>query len=199
MNNNAKATVLRLPVGAAAPDPFADELARLRPTLRTRALLLLQNEAAADDLVQDTMERALANRHQFRSGTNLKAWTGSVMRNLFIDGWRKTAMHHDVDPDDLAGDVGEWDEVGPIDLLVTDDVRAAVARLPPRQREMFDLAYFQGLAHREIAERFQLPGSTVGTSLFRAKAKLRKMLQATFARKVRARGCATVRDGGAEA
>src|SRR3954471_2977740 len=88
---------------AAAPSPagspprsdaaeFTAELAGLRRALYQRALFLTQDRAAADDLVQATVERALVARDRYRSGTNLRAWVFLMMRNLFIDGRRRAAF-----------------------------------------------------------------------------------------------------------
>jgi RNA polymerase sigma-70 factor (ECF subfamily) len=170
--------------GTDQGDSFATEVAGLRPWLKARAVVLLQSEAAADDLVQDTLERALLSQHLFRRGTNLRAWAASIMRNLFIDGWRRTALHLNVDTDDLVSETDAPVRVGPIDVLGMEDVLAAAAGLSPREREMFELAHIHHTGYREIAERFHLRINTVGTCLFRARAKIRKALERSFARKV---------------
>jgi RNA polymerase sigma-70 factor, ECF subfamily len=168
---------------AAGEDGFATEVVTLRPTLRTRAMMLLQNEAAADDLVQDTIERALSSRRLFRDGTSLKAWLASIMRNIFIDGWRRTALHPNVDPDNLPSNGDSPGPLGPIDFLTTEDVRTAMACLRPQEREIFELAYFQRVCHRAIAARFRIQISTVGTSLFRSRKKVRAALEAMYRRR----------------
>jgi RNA polymerase sigma factor (sigma-70 family) len=167
------------------PEAFTHELAGLRPHLSSRAMALLQNVAAADDLVQDTLERALANRGSFRGGTNLRAWTTSIMRNLFIDGWRRTALYVHVDPDELGSVAQDQAAIGPADLLGTADVSAALVALPAREREVFELAYFQHADYRTLAKRFGIKKSTVGTRLFRAKAKLRLTLEGSYLNRLR--------------
>jgi RNA polymerase sigma-70 factor, ECF subfamily len=77
---------------AQAPDTFIAELVDLRHALHQRALFLAQDRTAAEDLLQETLERALQSRDRFRQGSNLGAWVFSIMRNLFIDGRRRRAI-----------------------------------------------------------------------------------------------------------
>lgn len=171
------------PVGTALfPDQeldqrgFAQQLIELGPFLSRRAYLLTQDESEAEDLVQQTLERALLNQNRFRAGTNVRAWTTSIMRNLFIDDRRR--MHHrhraTIDTDKVAAQ--EY-ERGILDLLSDDDVRTALAGLGEDDRTLFDLAYSESLSYRQIAVRFGIRISTVGTRLFRIRAKVRATLQ----------------------
>ena len=68
---------------------FVDAIEQLIPTLQRFAHSLTRNSADADDLLQDTMERALARSHQFEAGTNLKAWMFTIMRNRFFTECRR--------------------------------------------------------------------------------------------------------------
>src|SRR5215475_12201949 len=78
-------------------DDFFDQLGNLRPELLARALFMVQEPWAAEDLVQEVLERAILARDRFQRGTHLKAWLGSIMRNLFIDGCRRAATRHRLD------------------------------------------------------------------------------------------------------
>jgi RNA polymerase sigma factor (sigma-70 family) len=78
---------------ARDPDAFVDQLVTLRRALYQRGLFLEQDRTAAEDLTQETIERALQARHRFHVGSNLGAWVFSIMRNLFIDRRRRRAMH----------------------------------------------------------------------------------------------------------
>jgi RNA polymerase sigma-70 factor (ECF subfamily) len=166
--------------GARDDDPFMAAIVKLRPYLRLRALCWVQDAAAADDLVQEGLERAISNRHTFDPGSNLKAWITSIMRNVFIDGWRKSCHHIGVDDDGLPCDFREPAAPGPIDLLSTEDVRAALARLSARDRTIFSWAYLDRISYREISARLGAPSNTVATRLFRAKKKLRLLLDRIY-------------------
>jgi RNA polymerase sigma-70 factor (ECF subfamily) len=167
---------------------------------------LTQDRAEADDLMQDTLERALVSREQFLAGSNLRAWVFSIMRNLFIDACRHaTSIRLQQQAHQLSGtgamstapDTGAFDEnvafpdwadeaplgethQGPLDLLSTEDVDAAIATLAPAQREIFELAYRQRVSHRVIAARLRVPIGTIGTRLFRGRARLRSFLEGLY-------------------
>ena len=188
------------------PDDFAEGLVSLRRSLHQRALFLTQDRAEAEDLMQDTLERALVSREQFLAGSNLRAWLFSIMRNRFIDGCRHAtstrlrqqahqpsgtgAMSTDPDTSAFAQNVArpDWaDEPvcgethqGPLDLLSTEDVDAAIATLGPAQREIFELAYRQRVSHRVIAARLRVPVATISTRLFRGRARLRSFLEGLY-------------------
>jgi len=164
-------------------DRFALDLADLRSELWDQAAGLARSPADADDLVHDTIERALAHRHLFRAGSNLRAWTRSIMRNVFIDGWRRQTACVLVDvegiPDDTAP--AKDAEVGPLDVVGIEHVRFAAARLRAQDRELFVLAHVEGASYREIAARYHLPIRTVGTRLFRIRQKVRVILEQIWA------------------
>jgi RNA polymerase sigma-70 factor (ECF subfamily) len=173
---------------AEAPDSFIDQLVELRRPLYRRALFLAQDRTAAEDLIQETMEKALHARHRFLSGSNLGAWLFSIMRNLFIDGRRRRAVHGRMEqnaywlsPAEESTAMDETPEgdlpCGLLDLVAVDDVMAVVAALAPAQREIFTLAYIDRLTYRDIARRLGIPVSTTGTRLLRVRAKVRARLQ----------------------
>src|SRR3974377_845870 len=86
-----------------APTSFRDDLVKLIPNLRAFAFSLTQNTHHADDLVQDTLVKALSNADKYQSGTNLRAWLFTILRNSFYNDIRykkyhQTAPLDDVDP-----------------------------------------------------------------------------------------------------
>lgn len=153
---------------------FSDELTELRVHLYSRAISLTKDRPGADDLVQETLVRALHARPRFHHGTNLAAWTNSIMRNLFIDGRRRSAVRRRWEKAEELPE--EKPALGPLDVLSEEDVTAALAHLPARYREIFQLAYLENLSYREIADRLCLPMNTTGTRLLRAKLRVRKVL-----------------------
>jgi RNA polymerase sigma factor (sigma-70 family) len=167
-------------------DPFAAELAAQRAALKARALVWTQSQASADDLVQDTIERALLNRQRFRPGTNFRAWTTAIMRNLFIDERRRSSMRlvSATPPDEEPAQEAAAGPLDPLDLLDGADIRAALGDLRPNDRAIFELAYFQDVSYREIATRFRMRLRTVGSRLFRIRAKLRATLERICSRRL---------------
>jgi RNA polymerase sigma-70 factor, ECF subfamily len=198
---------------AQLPDTFIAELIELRRALHQRALFLAQDRTAAEDLLQETLERALQSRDRFRAGSNLGAWVFSIMRNLFIDGRRRRAIRArleqkafwlgeleppalDPERDEEAPryaecgriDVGASDPaLTPLDVITSDDVDAAVAMLAPAQQEIFMLAYGVRLSYREIAMKLGIPASTTGTRLLRVRAKVRRRLERVYEARCRER------------
>jgi len=198
---------------AQAPDTFIAELVELRRALHQRALFLAQDRTAAEDLLQETLERALQSRERFREGSNLGAWVFSIMRNLFIDGRRRRAIRarleqkafllgeleppaRDPERDDEPRhpecgrvDVGASDPAAltPLDVITSADVNAAVAMLTPAQQEIFMLAYSVRLSYRQIAVKLGIPASTTGTRLLRVRAKVRRRLEHVYEARCRER------------
>jgi RNA polymerase sigma-70 factor (ECF subfamily) len=188
---------------AQVADSFTADLVDLRRPLYQRALFLAQDRTAAEDLLQETLERALVSRERFRRGSNLGAWAFSIMRNLFIDGRRRRAIRARLEQkafwlglsvvpvSDRGGDgdprrsenerfdagAAEPDPLVPLDLLTIDDVNQAVATLPAAQQEIFALAYGERLTYRQIAARLGIPASTTGTRLLRVRTKVRRWLE----------------------
>jgi len=179
-----KAPDVRTPSGlaSAGADPadareaFAAQLTAFRRELYARAVFLAQDRVAADDLVQEVYERALVCQHQFRLGTNLRAWLNSILRSIFIDGRRREARRLRVDShtDSFAGD---GDHLGPLDILTIDDVTTMLDRLNASDREIFTLAHIEHISYREISSRLGMPTKTVGTRLWRVRAKIRRTLE----------------------
>ncbi|HVZ88523.1 MAG TPA: RNA polymerase sigma factor [Polyangia bacterium] len=163
--------------GSTEVGAFLIEVARLRGFLWNLAVRLVRDNADADDLVHDTVERALSCRHMFRAGSSLKAWMRSIMRNLFIDQWRRGGTSIELDPDRMAGPAPGTGDFGPLDVLQMEHILAAAGQLSPRDREMFASAHVHQLSYREIAAQFCLTVETVGTRLFRIRRRLRAILE----------------------
>lgn len=163
-------------------DPFHGQLIALRAALRARARFLTRDAAAAEDLVQATLERALTSRARFRPGTNFHAWARSIMHNVFIDACRRdaTRARRERNVDWGSAEAG----LGPLDLLTANDVLEAMSSLEGARRRIFELAYFQRLSYREIAAQLGIPPNTTGTRLFRVKRDLRKRLELVYQRRL---------------
>jgi RNA polymerase sigma-70 factor (ECF subfamily) len=152
-----------------------DELVRWIPNLRAFAMSLSQGAQQADDLVQDTLLKALANLDKFEQGTNMKAWLFTILRNSFYNDVRYQKYHQ----------TSPIDEVTPsaIQALATQDkyiefqdVIKGMQALVPEQREAIILIAAEGLSYEEAAEICGCPVGTVKSRLSRARQRLTEYL-----------------------
>lgn len=150
-------------------------------TLYRVALRLTGDPAAAEDLVQDTMLRALRAWSSFRPGSNARAWLVTILRNQFINGWRsrkRAPVAVDMDAIPEPPDLGDPDPEGRFfDELVDDEVLAAVDALPVDFREVLVLSDMEGLPYADIASTLGIPVGTVKSRLFRARRILQGRLR----------------------
>ena len=144
----------------------------LIPRLRRYARALAGDRPAADDLVQDTLERAWSKLHLYRRGTDLRAWLFTVMHNVYVNQRRAARPSSPLDEElpELAQPARETD------ALVLRDLDAAIRRLPPDQREVLLLVALEDMSYVEAADALEIPIGTVMSRLARAREKLRAML-----------------------
>jgi len=150
----------------------ADSIVELIPRLRRYARALAGDRSAADDLVQDTLERAWSKLHLYRRGTDLRAWLFTVMHNVYVNQLRsaKVVAVLDEEMPELAHPARETD------TLVLRDLEAAIRRLPPEQREVLLLVALEDMSYDGAAQALGIPIGTVMSRLARAREKLRAML-----------------------
>ena len=148
----------------------AKRLVELIPRLRRYARALVGDRTTADDLVQDTLERAWSKLHLYRRGTDLRAWLFTVMHNVHVNRIRATRA---VDP--LDDDMPELAQPQPDTLLVR-DLDRAIARLPADQRAVLLLVTLEEMSYEEVARTLGIPIGTVMSRLSRAREKLRAMM-----------------------
>jgi len=139
-------------------EEFRVELARVIPHLRAFGRSLSGNRDLADDLVQETLLKAWAARKRFQAGTNMRAWTFIILRNLFLSQMRRARFK------------GEWDDLTASKILAAPasqerhvdlgDLQRALLHLPQPQREALILVGAGGFAYEEAAE---ICGCAVGT------------------------------------
>lgn len=155
-------------------DEFQTGLVELLPRLRRFARVLRPRDADAQDLVQQTIERALASRAKFRTGTRLDSWAFTIMRRLAIDEgrsmlrWAKVIQADDEATARVA-DSGQADEALRVDALA---VRAAIHALPDEQRHAVALVLIEGLSYAEAAEVLGVPAGTLTSRLVRGRQSL---------------------------
>jgi len=151
----------------------AQSLVELIPRLRRYARALVGERAAADDLVQDTLERAWSKLHLYRRGSDLRAWLFTVMHNVHVNRLRATRP-----ADPLEDDMPELAQRATQgDALLVRDLDRAVAALPEGQRQVLLLVALEDLSYEETARVLQIPIGTVMSRLARAREKVRQLMQ----------------------
>jgi len=151
------------------------------------ALRLTHNPADAEDVVQDTYARAFAAFHQFKPGTNLKAWLYRILTNTFINNYRKAQRQ----PSIAGEEIEDWQlaraaqhqssgldsaEMTALEAIPDEAVAQALQSLSPEFREVVLLADVEGFSYKEIADIMDTPIGTVMSRLSRARAALRVAL-----------------------
>jgi RNA polymerase sigma-70 factor (ECF subfamily) len=157
------------------PEPdLREALLAAVPSLRAFAISLSGQVDRADDLVQDTLLRALSNLHRFERGTNLNAWLFTILRNLFHSEYRKRKREvEDADGSFAARLRTHPDQHSRLDF---EDFRAALATLPLDQREALLLVGAHGMSYEEAAEVCDVAVGTVKSRVNRARFKLASLL-----------------------
>jgi RNA polymerase sigma-70 factor (ECF subfamily) len=150
----------------------AERLVELIPRLRRYARALVGDRATADDLVQDTLERAWAKLHLYRRGTDLRAWLFTVMHNVHVNRVRAARPTDPLEEDmpELAQRASQGD------ALLVRDLDRAISRLPDEQRAVLLLVTLEEMSYDTVARTLEIPIGTVMSRLSRAREKLRAMM-----------------------
>lgn len=177
MNTQATTkTTTTIPAGRkSATSEVRTGLAALRPDLYARALRLTRSPAQADDVVQETMLRALRFEGQYRAGTNLRAWVGQVLMSVFLTNCRRKKRERRA-MDRMHQDPAAWPKKETRTCMQSLSARPAKAlqSLPEGYRKAVQLVDIQDLSYREAAQRLEVPVGTIMSRLHRG----RKMLAA---------------------
>ncbi len=143
------------------------------------AMKLTRDMEKAKDLIQDTLYRALANREKFNEGTNIKAWMYTIMRNIFINNYRRTAKQKtvlDSTPNDYLLDYNQFTTGNLAEgSLGLKEIKAAVHQLPEIFKTPFEL-YFEGYKYHEIADVLEEPLGTIKSRIHFARKLLKEQL-----------------------
>ncbi len=145
------------------------------PALRAFAMSLTRSRSSADDLVQDTIEKAWSNLDKYQVGTNLRAWLFTILRNTFYSGRRKAKREvEDVDGVMAAGLAEKPHHDG---RLAMNDFNAALKKLPDEQREALVLIGAEGFTYEEAAELCNCAIGTIKSRANRGRKRLAELLE----------------------
>lgn len=161
-----------------APPAFLESLVREHQSaLFATALRLSGNPTDAQDLVQDTFERAHRKADQFVAGTQARAWLVTILHHLFIDRCRRNRREQTTElapelelASEPAAEEPAWS------TITSAQVQAALERINPDFRAVYRLHALEGRSYQEIAQALEIPKATVGTRLARARTRLKELL-----------------------
>lgn len=161
---------------------FQSEVKSATVVLKPHAMRLTRDVNDAEDLIQETIVRALTNEDKFQEGTNIRAWLFTIMKNIFINDYRKKAKRNTVidTTDNLyylnaSSNISNSGERA----FVMNDIRNALMRISNELRVPF-LMHYKGYKYNEIAEQLNLPLGTVKSRIFFARKELKDILSADY-------------------
>jgi RNA polymerase sigma-70 factor (ECF subfamily) len=158
---------------------FSQKLVEQKQSLKSYALFLTRNSDDSDDLLQETLLKAFSNRARFAPETNFKGWLFTIMKNTFINNYRRMvkrntfldATDNSYYLDSVSHSTGNDGE----NSFLAAEIEKALVQLPFELRESF-LMNFRGYKYQEIADFFQIPIGTVKTRIHLARKILKKKL-----------------------
>ena len=140
------------------------------PRLRRYARALTGERSRADDLVQDTLERAWSRFHLWRHGSNLRAWLFTVMHNVFANQHHRNNKQKTVNFDEMSVEVANSDNAE--QAIHARDFQKALEQLNPEYREVLLLVGLEQMSYEEVADILRIPLGTVMSRLARARERL---------------------------
>jgi RNA polymerase sigma-70 factor (ECF subfamily) len=152
--------------------PLRGLLADQIPRLRRYARALTADPDRADDLVQDCLERALSRSHQWRAGSDLRAWLFTILHNLHINALRRDLRRAETPLDSTTAAEQQTRCAGDGELHLQ-ELERVLAQLPDDQREVLLLVCLEEMSYAQVAQVLGLPIGTVMSRLHRARARVR--------------------------
>lgn len=152
------------------------ELDDVLPALRRFAISLTRNEVRANDLVQDSVERALVKAEYFQPGTNLRSWMFTLCRRVFLNQVRKRKSRGvAIDLED-APQAALSEKAGQLSAVTYREVAEHFERFPNRDKAVLSLVVIEGMKYEEAAAVLDVPVGTVRSRLSRARARLKELM-----------------------
>ncbi|MBZ4190011.1 RNA polymerase sigma factor [Niabella beijingensis] len=148
--------------------------------LKPFAVNLTKNSESANDLYQETLYKALANSEKYNSGTNIKAWLFTIMRNIFINDYRRNVKRKtilDSTPEDYLINMSQVSVVNTAESSLREkEINTAIEGLPETFKIPFRL-YFEGYKYQEIAEYLKEPLGTIKSRIHFARKLLKEQIR----------------------
>jgi RNA polymerase sigma-70 factor, ECF subfamily len=164
---------------------FNAQFDRLSSLLQAFAYNLTKNAEDAKDLFQETAYRAMTNRDKFRPGTNFKAWSFTIMKNIFINNYRKKVKANTImDATDNLFYINSGSAVisnGGDSNIMMKELTGMIDGLDESIRIPF-MMHYQGFKYQEIADHFDLPLGTVKSRIFFARKELKELINQRYDR-----------------
>jgi RNA polymerase sigma factor (sigma-70 family) len=157
---------------------FNESLIHMQSHLTSFAMGFTRNEEDAKDLTQETMLKAIVYKDYYTAQTNFKAWVFTIMRNLFINQYRRnkksgTIFDANKEFDMLANTAVHQEDA--IDLMTNKEINSKISNLGEEYKVPFNL-HFEGFKYKEIADKLEIPIGTVKSRIFIARQKLMEAL-----------------------
>lgn len=153
---------------------FSDKIVAMQPELHTFALKLTQNQDSANDLVQECVLKVFDNAHKFVHAENFKGWVYTIMRNIFINNYRRTSRELSLIDSNFTEYActqvvqdDRFEEIYDLKLL-----HKTINNLPDDTRRPF-MMFVAGMKYKEIAEKMDLPIGTIKSRIFFARKRLK--------------------------
>ena len=162
---------------------FSSEVSTLEGVLLNFAFKLTRNKEESKDLYQETAYRALVNKDKFREGTNMKAWLFTIMRNIFINNYRKKVKKNTIL--DSTENQFYLNSAGPAisndanSAIMMDELQKMVDQLDESIRSPFMMHYY-GYKYQEIADQLNLPLGTIKSRIFFARKELKNAVMKNY-------------------
>ncbi|MFN5911462.1 MAG: RNA polymerase sigma factor [Bacteroidota bacterium] len=157
---------------------FNEALIQLEPNLRSFAMNFTRNSEDAKDLTQETMLKAITYRNYFTPQTNFRAWVFTIMRNLFINQYRRKSRSGQLFDDSkemyLLTNSADPHQ-SPVNSYSMKEINRQLSNLEDEYKTPFEM-HFQGFKYKEIAEKLDIPIGTVKSRIFVARKKLMDLL-----------------------
>jgi RNA polymerase sigma-70 factor (ECF subfamily) len=170
---------------------FRQRLEEEIPRLRRYARALTTDASRADDLVHDTLVRALAKQHLWQPGTDLRAWLFTLMHNQNVNHIRRAIREGtSIDIEQVSSLTANTD---PSSSRMLFELRRALNKLPESQRQLVLLIGLEGMSYEQAAEVFKIPVGTVRSRLSRGREALRELMAMNEGTSAPARHAATAR------
>ncbi len=162
---------------------FNNSLEQCTTTLKSFAFNLTKNDEEAEDLLQDTAYKAIVNREKFRTGTNFKAWLFTIMKNTFINNYRRKVRRNTVmDNTDNQYFINSSSSIVNNDAdskILLEELNDMIDKLDENLREPFRM-HFYGYKYQEIADKTSIPLGTVKSRIFIARNELKSLISKNY-------------------